>query len=238
MDCPSLRLCGLIEVGLANRLSLLWLLESPVAMQALAIVEGGHVHPKNGGYVPLVYTAAKALDIDVVVFDSPGHWLDGPEYAHWRADFVPVELLDNEPDDDLTSRIVTAVRSCGRRIDGIMTLCEWYKPHVARAYQELGLPTEPPRAYEIAPNKFQTSTLANNGAILCHSVDDAKKALSLPTSNGLSLLSRVGRGAPRAWCVSTVARSSSRHLSSWIPIATAPTSSLRPTAMGPKWMST
>ncbi|KAI1192375.1 glutathione synthetase ATP-binding domain-like protein [Nemania serpens] len=177
----GLGLCNLIEAGLANRLSMPWLLKSPVAaVQTLAIVEGGHVHPRNGGHSSLVYTASQALGIDVVVLDNPGHWLDGPEYAHWRAAFVPVELPDNEPDDGLTSRIVTAVRSCGRRIDGMMTLCEWYKPHVARACLELGLPTEPPRAYEIATNKFETSTLANNGALLCYSVGDAKKALSLP----------------------------------------------------------
>ncbi|KAI2629330.1 glutathione synthetase ATP-binding domain-like protein [Hypomontagnella submonticulosa] len=177
----GLELCSVIEAGLANRLSVPWLLTSPVAaVQTLAIVEGGHVHPRNGGYASSVYLAAKALGIDVVVLDNPGHWLDGPEYAHWRANFVPVELPDDEADAGLTSRIVTAIKSCGRRIDGMMTLCEWYKPHVAQACEELGLPTDPPRAYEIATNKFQTSTLADHGARLCRSVDDAKKALSLP----------------------------------------------------------
>jgi hypothetical protein len=143
----------------------------------------------------------------VVVLDNAGHWLDGLEYAHWRAEFVPIDLPD-EPDPGLASRIVAAIQTCGRKIDGLMTLCEWYKPHVAQACQELGLPTDPPRAYEIATDKYQTSSLAGHSAHLCRSLDDARQALHCKAFSAPLSSNPARAGAPKAWLVSTPPKSS------------------------------
>jgi hypothetical protein len=50
---PS-KLSTAIDAELENRLSFPWMINSPLRVQTLAIVEGGHVHPKNGGYAPSV----------------------------------------------------------------------------------------------------------------------------------------------------------------------------------------
>lgn len=129
-----------LEEELRNRLSLPCILTDVQSHPTLAIVEGSRVHPVNGGTGPSIYLAAKALGIDVVVLDNAGHWLEGPDYAHWRLDFIPIQLID-PPDTEFTSRIVRSVLNCGRRIDGIITFCDSYMTHVAKAVQQLGLPT-------------------------------------------------------------------------------------------------
>ena len=167
-----------VESELDNRLSFSWLMQSAKPRQTLAIIEGGRVHPRNGGTGPSVYLAAKALGLDVVVMDNAGHWLEGSDYSHWRKEFIPLKLTD-PPQPDFTERIVKSVKECGIRLDGIMTLCESYMFHVAEACERLGLPTQPPAPYLTATNKFKTSVFEGHKA---HRATSVKEALAIASS--------------------------------------------------------
>lgn len=170
-----------LHADLVNRLSFPWLIDTPVPRKTIAIVEGCHVHPKDGGYAPMIYEGAKALGIDVVVLDNEGHWLQGPEFADWRVEFIPFDLPD-EPDEQLGRRIAEKIRSCERKIDGILTPSEYYKYQIADACQHLGLPTMPPEAYAIVIDKHKTSMFVG---IDSHLVTSAEEAVALADAKSL-----------------------------------------------------
>ncbi|KAL2829014.1 ATP-grasp domain-containing protein [Aspergillus cavernicola] len=79
-----------LDAELANRLTFPWLTASPPPRKTLALVEGGRSSPEHGGVAASLYTAAQALNIDMIVLDVPGHWLQGPQYSHWRKEFLEV----------------------------------------------------------------------------------------------------------------------------------------------------
>ena len=160
-----------LDHELRNRLSFPWLSTQAPKRRTLAIVDGGITSPDQGGTGPSIYTAAEALGIDMVVFDNPGHWMDGPRYAQWCKAFVPLELKLH-PDVDFASKIVDAVRSYGH-VDGIVTFRDHYKVPIAEAALQLGLPTYAPTAYEIATDKFKTSVSAGHHAYRATSVEQA-----------------------------------------------------------------
>lgn len=161
-----------LDLELRNRLSFPWLSIQAPKRQTLAIVDGGISSPDNGGTGESIYTAAEALGIDMVVFDNPGHWMDGPRYSHWCKAFIPLEL-QLKPDAGFASRIVEAVRSYEGQIDGIITFRDHYKFPVAEAALQLSLPTYPPSAYEIATDKFKTSISEGHHAYQASSVKQA-----------------------------------------------------------------
>jgi hypothetical protein len=170
-----------IEQELTNRLSFPWVSEHLKPRQTLAIVEGGRVPPENSG-PGSVYIAAKAIGVDVVVLDNAGHWLEKPESLHLRKDFIPIRLPD-PPDNELSSRIVTAVQQYSDQIDGIISFCDSYMSSVAAAAQELGLPTSTPEAFEIATNKYKTSVFVGHEA---HRASSWEEAADIATKNDLS----------------------------------------------------
>lgn len=161
-----------LEAQLDDRLSFPWLTDTLHPRRTLAVIEAGRVHPRYGGTGPSVYGAAKALGIDIIAMDNPGHWMEGAEFADWRRAFVPLALHD-PPRDDFTERIVETVRSCRIQIDGLMTLCESYMGPVARACEQLGLPTQSPIPYLTATDKYRTSVFEGHQAHLASSSDEA-----------------------------------------------------------------
>jgi len=163
-----------LEDELLNRLSFPWILDYPEARQTLAIVEGSRTHPVNGGTGPSIYLAAKALGINMIVLDSAGHWLEGPEYAHWRHAFIPTKLVD-PPDPDFSGRIVKSIQQYGGNVDGIVTFCDSYMSHVAIAAQRLGLPTSAPQAYDVATDKYKTSIFEKHAAYRASGVEETMK---------------------------------------------------------------
>jgi hypothetical protein len=172
----------LLDSELQNRLSFPWLTENQPPRQTLAMLCGGRYPPEYGGTGNSIYPAAKALGIDVVVFDAPGHWLEGPNYAHWREAFIPIEL---GRDPGFPKRLADAIRKYGKKIDGIVTFFESYLVAVATAAAELSLPAQPPRAYEIATDKYETSLAEGHKAFRASSLDEAtaiahQAALSYP----------------------------------------------------------
>ncbi|KAL4907686.1 hypothetical protein BDW74DRAFT_189132 [Aspergillus multicolor] len=158
------------EIGgeLTNRLSFPWMLDAAAPHKTIAIVEGGRSSPEHGGTATSIYQAAQALNFDMIVLDVAGHWLEGPQYAHWRREFVPVEL---EPQSLLKDRIVDVLS--GRQVDGIVTFCDAYQVPVAQAAIQLGLPTFPVEAYEIATDKYLTGISEGRPAHLVHSYEEA-----------------------------------------------------------------
>ncbi|EFE45011.1 hypothetical protein TRV_00262 [Trichophyton verrucosum HKI 0517] len=156
-----------------NRLSFSWLMEAERPARTIAIVEGGK-SPETGRNL---YMAAKALNVSVVVLDKPGHWLEGPEYADWRAAFLPV---DRSPNARLPDRIVEALEKYSRekgalKIDGLVTFFDPLFVGVAAAAKKLGLTTPSPEAYAIATDKFKTSIAEGRPAYRASSPDEVAK---------------------------------------------------------------
>ena len=70
--------------------------------------------------------------------------------------------LNIDGDSMLWQRIVDAVRAYPERIDGIVTISDARLPHVAKACEVLGLPTERPDAYKTAGDKGATRRLVES----------------------------------------------------------------------------
>jgi biotin carboxylase len=120
------------------------------------------------------------------MLDRPGHYLQQPNSsdAHLREAFIEVDLTRN---DELPQRIAEAVRGYGKKIDAIATICDPLLPYVARANQILGLPTNPPEAFEIAIDKHKTRMLDQNTdqAFRVSSVDDLNDCLRSSDTDAL-----------------------------------------------------
>lgn len=181
-DVDARSLSPFVEADMENRLSFPWIVE-PTPRKTLVIVEGSRVHPDDGGTGPNIYLAAIALGIDMVVLDKPGHWLEGPEYAHWRKDFIQLDLAQ-PPDAEFAERVVKAVRSYGGEVDGIITFCDSYQAAVACAAHELGLPTSSAEGLAIATNKYETSVFEGRTA---HLVSSPQEAIRVAAVQGDSL---------------------------------------------------
>lgn len=161
-----------LEVELRNRLSFPWLLREKRPKQTLAMVRGALRSPEQGGTGSNIYSAAKALGISIVILDSPGHWLQSPEYADLCEAFLPI---DTNRDSELPTRIVDVLSRYDRRIDGIVTYLESYAPFVARAADLLSLPTAGVEGFEIATDKYKTSTAEGHKAYESTSTHEALK---------------------------------------------------------------
>lgn len=166
-----------LEVELRNRLSFPWLLKERRPKQTLAFVGNYLQYPGHGGTGSNHYSAAKALDINVIVLDTPGCWLEDSKYANLRGAFLPIDLKRN---DELPNRIVDALSQYGEKIHGILTFHESLSALVARAAELLSLPTAPPTVLEVATDKYKTSVAEGHLAYHASSVDDALKIVEQP----------------------------------------------------------
>ncbi|KAL7913113.1 hypothetical protein GGI35DRAFT_274722 [Trichoderma velutinum] len=167
-----------VESELDNRLSFPWISSESVRRRTLVLVEGSRSRPDNGGSAaPTIYLAASALGINLVVLDNSGHWLEGPEYAHWREAFIPTKLTD-PPEEGFADRIVKSVKTYGKPVDGIVTFCDSYATQVAQAAQQLGLRTASPDALRTATDKYLTSVFAGHQAYQASSPDEALEIVS------------------------------------------------------------
>ena len=187
-----------LEIELQNRLSFSWLLKERRPRQTLAMVRGALRCPDYGGTGSNIYSAAKALGIDIVVLDSPGHWMESPEYADLCEAFLPIDM---ERDAELPTRIVHALSRYEKRIDGIITYFESYAAAVARAAERLSLPTAPPESFEIATDKYKTSVAEGHTA---YHASSAGEALEIARKHDLiyPLIVKPCRG----WCSEGVSR--------------------------------
>jgi ATP-grasp N-terminal domain/ATP-grasp domain len=159
-----------LDKELVNRLSFPWLVSEKRPSNTIAIVEGGysHLHREN------LHLAAKALGIDVVVIDKPGHWMQGPTYESWRKAFIPTQL---KPGDALPDIIVDALNRYGKPVDGLVTLWDQGMLGTAKAALRLGLPTNAPSTYEIATDKYKTSQFEGHPSSRVSNLEEALSAI-------------------------------------------------------------
>ncbi|KAI0545847.1 hypothetical protein F4679DRAFT_559530 [Xylaria curta] len=179
-------LSSLADAELEQRLSsITWISNQPLRRMRLVTVAGSRPAPDLGGAGKIIFRAAKALGIDMVVLDNPGHWLESGPYEHWREAFLPTKMVD-DGDPEFVDRIVASVQSYDKPVDGIISLWEWYQPYVARAAKLLDLPVlAPPEALRIANDKYETSRFAGHDAFRASSVEEAvrlaqEKTLEFP----------------------------------------------------------
>ncbi|KAJ5496622.1 hypothetical protein N7463_008609 [Penicillium fimorum] len=149
----------LLQKDLKMRLSFDWVLPTKVAARRVAVIGGRPMYDATRGMYGSqgFFEAAKALDISMIVFDKPGHWLEGEKYAHLRDDFIAIDMSKLE---DLPQRIAEALR--GRHIDGILTFTDEHVITTAKAAEILGLPTEPAQDMLRAHHKHEMRKLVNN----------------------------------------------------------------------------
>ncbi|RGP79561.1 multidrug resistance 3 [Fusarium longipes] len=168
-----------LEHELGNRLSFPWIVQETPRERTLVLVEANSSHPQDGLGL---YTAAKALGIKLVVLDEADHWLASHEGDDFREAFIPITLT-NPPKPELTDHILTALKSYGKPIDGIMTTADTYWPFVAEAAIALGLPSASPEAFQIATNKYKTSVFAGHQA---HHASNPEEAVLIAQRENLS----------------------------------------------------
>ncbi|KAJ5674737.1 uncharacterized protein N7477_004671 [Penicillium maclennaniae] len=154
----------LLDAELEKRISFPWTSKIQPRRKTLVLFEGR----PDREYGRQMYTAAVALNIDIVVLDRPGHWIEGPKYAHWRKVFIPIDIM---PDTGLTARIVDAVRSYGQPVDGIVCFADPMLVSVAEAAKQLGLSMASPEAFGICTDKYKSRTAAGMPALRVSSVE-------------------------------------------------------------------
>ncbi|EFE38887.1 hypothetical protein TRV_06406 [Trichophyton verrucosum HKI 0517] len=162
----------LVESELENRLSLSWILPGTTHRKTLVLVDANTDHPDRGGTGSGFYLAAMEVGVNIVVMDNAGHWLQGPDYAHWREAFIPTRLT-NPVEENLADHITESLRAYGKPVDGIVTFADTYWPYIAKVAQQFGLPTCAPEGFKIATNKYLTSKFVGHNAHLACSVDEA-----------------------------------------------------------------
>jgi hypothetical protein len=160
-----------LESELYNRLPTP-LVVAGLKRRTIVFLEGSEVLPNRGGCAARFYGAAESLGIDLVVLAVEGHWLQGSEYAHWRKAVIPIEFGF---DADFPSRIVAAVRQYDGPVDGILTIFDSYQIALSIAATELGLPTEPTSAYEVATDKYKMSAFEGRKSFVASSAEEAMK---------------------------------------------------------------
>ncbi|PGG97400.1 hypothetical protein AJ79_09212 [Helicocarpus griseus UAMH5409] len=156
---PHYETLKLLQRDLEMRLSFDWILPTKPAARTVAVVAGRPIYePKRGIYWSQgFFEAAQALGISLIVFDDPGHWLEGEEYAHLRDEFIAINMSNIE---DLPCKMAEALK--GRHIDGIVTFTDDYVVATAEAAEILGLPTEPARAMWQTHYKHEMRRLVKN----------------------------------------------------------------------------
>lgn len=169
-----------VNEELVKRLSFTWLLPNPISRKRLAFV-GGASPAKLEGFA----IAAASLNIALVVFDEPGHWISSDEFAHLREKFVP---LDMTADANMAHRVAAALSQYQSnnldktRLDGIITVDEHLLTIISEAAALLGFNTSPPKSVGLAQNKFQTRQLDSN--VYCRLVSSMADLEKLLTEDG------------------------------------------------------
>ena len=181
-DQPALTCSTLIDMELEKRLSLPWLSRTPITKKQIALIGAPNMSALEG-YI----TAAKSLNIALMVVDEPTHWLADKNRSHLREHFVPCDMT---ADDSLAGRTASLlshyIDSCWpERLDGVMTIEEHLVTHVSETAEKLDLPTSPSASVGMVQNKYQTRQL--DKTVFCAHVDSASELEDLVQREGKSL---------------------------------------------------
>ena len=156
----------LLQKELGMRLAFDWILPTKPTARRVAFVAGRPLNEPKRGIYWSHFEAAQALGISIVVFDEPGHWLEGEEYAHLRGEFIAIDMSHVK---ELPRRLAEVLK--GRHIDGIVTFTDDYVIATAEAAEILGLPTESVGALRQAHYKYDMRKLVNKSNIQAVYVD-------------------------------------------------------------------
>ena len=168
LDCVSERL----QTELTLRLSLPWILPTPVTRKTLALIGSR----PNFVLEPWL-RAVRNIGIKLTVFGVDGSWLQEPESAGVVDLYVPVDMI---VDSDLPSRIITAMRSVRRNFDGVTTFTDTLLFPVACVADTLNLPTSSPVSFAKATNKYATRVEVDGDecrALRVRGIDDLKNEM-------------------------------------------------------------
>lgn len=162
----------LLEKEMALRLSFDWILPTKPRPYRVALIGGRTMpDPQSGQHGSSGYfQAAQALGISMVVYDEPGHWLEGEEYAHLREDFVPTEMNNLQ---ELPHKLAQSIAGRKDKIDGIVTFSDAFVVATAQAADWLGLQTEPAQGMIRAHHKHQMREVVNEDSIQTLALDRA-----------------------------------------------------------------
>ncbi|KAK3388393.1 hypothetical protein B0T20DRAFT_448634 [Sordaria brevicollis] len=151
--------------------------EPPIMEKTVALIRG-RPNLMTGGPV---YAAAKALGLQLVIVDEPGHWLEANtlENLKLREAFLPTDMTE---DDGLVDRILLSFKRYGEPIDGVFTLSDNFFVTVAQVADKLGLPCGPVAAYETAVDKYQSRMLQDSPGQTARvsSLDELHALLAVP----------------------------------------------------------
>ncbi|KAF4770132.1 hypothetical protein HAV15_011454 [Penicillium sp. str.  len=162
----------LLEKEMALRLSFDWILPTKPRPYRVALIGGRTMpDPQSGQHGSSGYfQAAQTLGISMVVYDEPGHWLEGEEYAHLREDFVPIEMNNLQ---ELPHKLAQSIAGRKDKIDGIVTFSDAFVVVTAQAADLLGLQTEPAQNMMRAHHKHQMREVVNEDSIQTLTLDRA-----------------------------------------------------------------
>jgi len=123
--------------------------------QRLALLRGRRILIVMGSYPGKrpMYERARALGINLVVLDGPGHWTQSTVQEGLFERFIEVDLL---PQATLAERARQAVQGSGLTFDGVATFWELAGPLTAHLAQALGLVGHSPEAIAATRNKIRT----------------------------------------------------------------------------------
>ena len=164
----------IFETELRYRLSFPWITEQRRPRQTLAFVGNYLRYPGHGGTGRNHYAFAKALDINLVVLDSPECWLRDEEHSALRGAFIPCDL---SRDSGLCDRVVEALSQYKGKVNGIVSFHESLQSGVAKAAEILSLPTLPAESFAIAADKYATGVAADRPVHLATCAQEAQSIL-------------------------------------------------------------
>lgn len=147
-----------LDMDMKRRLSFDWLQSSKVQRSFMVLVGG---RPNHRIFEPYM-NAARSLNIELIVVDKPGHWLQDISTSAMRAAFLPCDMAQ---DGKLHERVTAAVKDSGLRVHGIYSGWEGYLVDTAKAAEELGLPTDPSPAFGISTDKARTRAMHQGGTL-------------------------------------------------------------------------
>ncbi|KAI0885660.1 glutathione synthetase ATP-binding domain-like protein [Annulohypoxylon maeteangense] len=182
------------EAEFEKKLSIPLVVPAPAARKRIVLVGCSYRDPSSGAWTTFACSAARALGIDLVIIERPGCWIERSEYSDWYEALLPAgSWWSNPPSDDMADHIVAAVRSYGKKVDGIVAFLEPFLATVSRAAQKLGLPCQPAESYEIATDKYKLAMFEGREPFYGSTAEDALNFVSSEKLNfPLILKPRLG----------------------------------------------
>jgi len=179
-----------------------WLTSKPIPRKRVALIRG---RPNLTAGGP-IYRTARALGLELVIVDEPGHWLqpDTEENKMYREAFLATDMTE---DEGVVDRIVKSLRSYPLPIHGVFTLSDNFFVTVARVAELLGLPCNPSSAFEISVDKYRSRLLQEMPGRIrrVKTMKDCKEYLESPERWQGTLIVKPTKGWSSE-CVSKVTR--------------------------------